>query len=84
MERCLRNVEKGNLTSTLKLRETDQFPETAEQLNSTVNSVRTRINNAQYLAAQIQQHPEQSVELSQQLVEELEFFNTTDFNEVRS
>ena len=81
MERCLSNIENGDLTSTLKLRRTDQFPETAEQLNSTVNSVRVRINNAQYLAAQIQQQPEQAAELSQRLAEELEFFNTTDFNE---
>ena len=84
MERCLANIETGNLTSTLKLRKTDQFPETAEQLNTAVNSVRTRINNAQYLAAQIQQHPEQAADFSQQLVEELAFFNTTDFNEARS
>ena len=83
MERCLNNIEFGDLTSTLSLRRTDQFPETAEQFNSTVNSVRTRINNAQYLAAQIQQHPEHAPELSQQLVDELAFFNTTDFKEAR-
>ena len=81
MERCLEKVEKGNLTGTLKLRKTDQFPETAEQLNSTVSAVRSRINSAQYLAAQIQQHPEQSEKLAQQLVEELDFFNTTDIRD---
>ena len=84
MERCLDNVENGDLTGTLKLRKTDQFPETAEQLNNTVNSVRTRINSAQYLAAQIHQHPEQAAEYSQKLVDELAFFNTTDFNETGS
>jgi len=81
LERCLKKVEQGNLTSTLKLRKTDQFPETAEQLNTTVNSVRNRINQAQYLAAKIQQHPEQAEQLAQELVNELAFFNTTDFNE---
>ena len=82
-ERCLNNVEFGDLTSRSRLRKTDQFPETAEQLNITINSVRIRINNAQYLAEQIQQHPEHAGEYSQQLVEELAFFNTTDFNEAR-
>ena len=76
---CIR--DRGNLTGTLKLRKTDQFPETAEQLNSTVSAVRSRINSAQYLAAQIQQHPEQSEKLAQQLVEELDFFNTTDIRD---
>lgn len=78
MERCLGNVEQGDLTGTLKLRKADQFPETAEQLNTTLATLRKRINNAQYLAAQIQKHPDQTEQLSQQLIDELEFFNTTD------
>ena len=78
IERFLKEVESGNLTGVLELRNTDQFPETAMQLNSTVNSVRARINHAQYLATKIQQHPDQATQLTQQLVEELAFFNTTD------
>jgi len=45
MERCLGNIEQGDLTGSLKLRKTDQFPETAEQLNATLASVRTRYRN---------------------------------------
>jgi len=78
MERRLSEVEQGDLMSTLKLRKNDQFPETAEQLNSTLNFLRKKVNNSQYLAAQIQQHPERAEQLAQQLAEELEFFNTTD------
>ena len=77
IERFLQSIEAGNLTGTLELRKTDQFPETAVQLNTTVNSVRSRINQVQYLATKIQQNPEQATQLSQQLVEELSFFNTS-------
>jgi len=81
IERCLENIEKGNLAATLKLRKTDQFPESAEQLNTTVRTLRKKINNAQYLADQLQQNPDQLEELSQKLVDELAYFNTTDFDE---
>lgn len=77
MERCLRAIERGNLTSTLQLRKTDQFPETAEQLNATVSAIRGRVNRAQYLAARIQQRPDEAAQLAQQLVDELAHFNTT-------
>ena len=77
MERCLQQIEEGNLTSTLQLRKTDNFPETAEQLNATVRSVRSRVNQAQYLAEQIRQHPDKSEQLAEKLIEELAFFNTT-------
>ncbi len=78
IERFLQTIETGNLAGTLELRKTDQFPETAEQLNTTLKSVRNRINRAQYLATKIQQQPEDAALLTQQLVEELAFFNTTD------
>lgn len=77
MERCLQQIEEGNLTSTLQLRKTDNFQETAEQLNATVRSVRSRVNQAQYLAEQIRQHPDKSEQLAEKLIEELAFFNTT-------
>lgn len=77
MERCLRSIEQGNLTTTLQLRKSDQFPETAEQLNATISSIRGRINRAQYLAARIQQRPDEAALLAQQLVDELAHFNTT-------
>lgn len=81
MERSLGQIENGDLTTKVSLRSTDQFPETAQQLNATVDSVRRRVNKSQYLAAQIRQHPEKAELLSQQLVEELAFFNTTDISE---
>jgi methyl-accepting chemotaxis protein len=83
LERCLQRIEAGDLTGTLRLREDDNFPETAEQLNATVKTVRSRINQAQYLAAQIRLHPEQSEQLSEKLIKELAFFNTTKIDEAQ-
>jgi len=74
-ERCLQKLEAGDLSGEMRLRSTDQFPELAEQINSTTASVRQRIANAQALATSLQR--DNNPETLAALIEELEHFDTT-------
>lgn len=77
LERRLLQVQEGDLMVDMKTRYDDEFPELVLQFNTSVKSLRESINKAQYLANQLQQGHGDTERLTQELVSELERFNTT-------
>ena len=75
-ERCLKSIESGDLAFAMKLRKKDQFHELGEQMNTTVDQLRERIDKAQELAKQLQEMPGTDSLIINQLVQELSYFKT--------
>lgn len=75
LEGCLSSVESGNLMTEMKMRDNDEFQEMSRQFNATTKSLRTRLNQVQFLADQIKSEHEGDPKV-QELVDQLEWFNT--------
>lgn len=76
LERCLSEIENGELGLSLRLREHDQFHEMADQFNITVEAVRAKVASAQQIAADMQAHGQQDPAQLQALIDELSYFQT--------
>jgi len=78
-ERCLQKMADGDLNVHMRLREKDQFPELASQINQTAEALRSRVSNAQALARSLQQDqdPEKRAALVADLVATLDEFDAS-------
>jgi len=79
IERNLKKIEQGDLSNTLNLRKNDYFHEVTDQLNTTMESLRKRIETAQKLATTLQENKhsnEKMSVISAELLEELNRFKT--------
>lgn len=80
IERSLRSVNEGDLTVQLKLRDGDYFFEASDTLNTTIHSLRTRVDIMQQLCTQLENadNPEERSKLQKSLADQLEFFQTVE------
>jgi len=79
IERNLKQLEQGDLCSTLTLRKSDYFHEVTDQLNTTMESLRERIEKVQQLARNLQKNTrnnEETSKIAAELLQELEHFKT--------
>lgn len=75
LERNMQAIENGDLSFNMDIRSDDQFHELSDQMNNTVESLRTRIQRIQSLAVTVQQKPG-NTKACNELISELEFFKT--------
>jgi len=80
MERRLREMNKGDLTESVRLRADDEFADIADIINSVMANYKGRLARMQSIAADSDAPPEQQLQL---LRSELEWFKTTDWTPTR-
>jgi len=75
IERCLKAIQRGDLSFTMHLRKHDQFHEVKDQMNDTVAVLKNQLSSAQALTSRIKAEGA-SPELIEELQKAVGYFQT--------